>query len=92
MRGRGRVGERGELLRHDTARHGMARHGTVDGGGLDFETFSLIFSVSLDSIFHDPETGILFASYKYIGYDWAGDSKTPPSWNPSPSTPHPQAG
>ena len=28
-----------------------------------------------DSIFHDPETGILFASFKYVGYNWAGDSK-----------------
>jgi len=25
------------------------------------------------SIFHDPGTGILFASFKYVGYDWAGD-------------------
>ncbi|KAK4112611.1 rhamnose mutarotase [Canariomyces notabilis] len=25
------------------------------------------------SIFHDPETGILFASFKYIGNDYAGD-------------------
>jgi len=25
------------------------------------------------SIFHDPETHILFASFKYVGYDWAGD-------------------
>ncbi|KAK4151627.1 rhamnose mutarotase [Chaetomidium leptoderma] len=25
------------------------------------------------SIFHDPETGILFASFKYVGYDYAGD-------------------
>jgi L-rhamnose mutarotase len=26
-----------------------------------------------DSIFYDPGTHILFASFKYIGYDWAGD-------------------
>ena len=26
-----------------------------------------------DSIFHDPGTGILFASFKYVGYDYAGD-------------------
>ncbi|CAG8951750.1 hypothetical protein HYFRA_00005552 [Hymenoscyphus fraxineus] len=25
------------------------------------------------SIFHDPGTGILFASFKYVGYDYAGD-------------------
>ncbi|KAK0111410.1 hypothetical protein ONS95_001771 [Cadophora gregata] len=25
------------------------------------------------SIFHDPETHILFASFKYVGYNWAGD-------------------
>jgi len=25
------------------------------------------------SIFHDPTTGILFASFKYVGYDWEGD-------------------
>jgi len=25
------------------------------------------------SIFHDPGTGILFASFKYVGYNWAGD-------------------
>jgi len=25
------------------------------------------------SIFHDPATSILFASFKYVGYDWAGD-------------------
>jgi len=29
------------------------------------------------SIFHDPETHILFASFKYVGYNWAGDSKEP---------------
>ena len=27
----------------------------------------------VDSIFHDPGTGILFASFKYVGYNWAGD-------------------
>jgi L-rhamnose mutarotase len=26
-----------------------------------------------DSIFHDPSTNILFASFKYVGYNWAGD-------------------
>jgi L-rhamnose mutarotase len=26
-----------------------------------------------DSIFHDPETNILFSSFKYIGYDFEGD-------------------
>lgn len=26
-----------------------------------------------DSIFHDPESRILFASFKYVGYDYAGD-------------------
>jgi L-rhamnose mutarotase len=26
-----------------------------------------------DSIFHDPETNILFGSFKYVGYDLAGD-------------------
>ncbi|CCC08774.1 hypothetical protein SMACR_05414 [Sordaria macrospora] len=25
------------------------------------------------SIFHDPGTGILFASFKYVGYDYEGD-------------------
>jgi len=25
------------------------------------------------SIFHDEATGILFASFKYIGYNWEGD-------------------
>lgn len=25
------------------------------------------------SIFHDPGTNILFASFKYVGYNWAGD-------------------
>jgi len=25
------------------------------------------------SIFHDPETNILFASFKYVGYNWTGD-------------------
>ncbi|KAG0650231.1 L-rhamnose mutarotase [Hyphodiscus hymeniophilus] len=25
------------------------------------------------SIFHDPDTGILFASFKYVGYNYAGD-------------------
>jgi len=25
------------------------------------------------SIFYDPDSHILFASFKYIGYDWAGD-------------------
>lgn len=27
----------------------------------------------VDSIFHDADTGILFASFKYVGYDWDGD-------------------
>lgn len=26
-----------------------------------------------DSIFHDPGTNLLFASFKYVGYNWAGD-------------------
>jgi len=26
-----------------------------------------------DSIFHDPETGILFASFKYVGTDFDAD-------------------
>jgi L-rhamnose mutarotase len=26
-----------------------------------------------DSIFHDPETGILFANFKYVGNDYEGD-------------------
>lgn len=26
-----------------------------------------------DSIFYDDSTGILFASFKYVGYDWEGD-------------------
>jgi L-rhamnose mutarotase len=26
-----------------------------------------------DSIFHDADSGILFASFKYVGYDWEGD-------------------
>ena len=26
-----------------------------------------------DSIYHDAETGILFATFKYVGYDYAGD-------------------
>ncbi|KAI2462890.1 rhamnose mutarotase [Annulohypoxylon bovei var. microspora] len=25
------------------------------------------------SIYHDPVTGILFATFKYVGYDYAGD-------------------
>ncbi|KAK3943959.1 hypothetical protein QBC46DRAFT_14543 [Diplogelasinospora grovesii] len=25
------------------------------------------------SIYHEPETGILFARFKYVGYDYAGD-------------------
>ncbi|KAI1101663.1 rhamnose mutarotase [Jackrogersella minutella] len=25
------------------------------------------------SIYHDPGTGILFATFKYVGYDYAGD-------------------
>jgi len=25
------------------------------------------------SIFYDPDSHVLFASFKYIGYDWAGD-------------------
>lgn len=31
------------------------------------------YSPELDSIFHDPQTNILFASFKYIGYDYQGD-------------------
>lgn len=32
-----------------------------------------MLSVNTDSIFHDPGTGILFASFKYVGSDYAGD-------------------
>jgi L-rhamnose mutarotase len=38
--------------------------------------FSLLFLTSEnfpDSIFHDEATGILFASFKYVGYNWEGD-------------------
>ena len=35
-------------------------------------SWSLTFGI-LDSIFHDPGTGILFANFKYVGYNWAGD-------------------
>lgn len=28
---------------------------------------------SPDSIFHDEATGILFTSFKYVGYNWEGD-------------------
>ena len=27
----------------------------------------------VDSIFHDEGTGILFATFKYVGYDYEGD-------------------
>ena len=27
----------------------------------------------IDSIFHDPELNLLFASFKYVGYDYEGD-------------------
>jgi len=33
--------------------------------------FRLIYLI--DSIYHDAETGILFANFRYIGYDYAGD-------------------
>lgn len=33
----------------------------------------LSFIPFADSIFYDDETGILFASFKYVGYDFAGD-------------------
>ena len=29
--------------------------------------------LAADSIFHDPETGILFANFKYVGNDYEGD-------------------
>lgn len=31
------------------------------------------FLTTTDSIFHDPGTGVLFASFKYIGNDYVGD-------------------
>jgi L-rhamnose mutarotase len=35
---------------------------------------NLLIRASLsDSIFHDPDTNILFASFKYVGYNWVGD-------------------
>jgi L-rhamnose mutarotase len=34
---------------------------------------SRLIGLGLDSIFYDPDSHILFASFKYIGYDWAGD-------------------
>lgn len=33
---------------------------------------SLFFS-SADSIFYDDQTHVLFATFKYVGYDYAGD-------------------
>ena len=30
-------------------------------------------TASTDSIFYDPTTSILFANFKYVGYDYAGD-------------------
>jgi L-rhamnose mutarotase len=27
----------------------------------------------IDTIFHDEETGILFATFKYVGWDYHGD-------------------
>lgn len=39
------------------------------------EVLKQIKSSNIDdySIFHDPTTNILFASFKYVGYDYAGD-------------------
>ena len=37
-----------------------------------YQCFLLTFSLP-DSIFHDPTSNILFASFKYVGYNWAGD-------------------
>lgn len=51
-----------------------------EGGGVGFggkfmlmTFFLFLFSCSVDSISHDEDSGILFASFKYIGYDFAGD-------------------
>ena len=30
----------------------------------------------VDSIFHDADSGILFASFKYVGHDFAGDMES----------------
>ena len=35
----------------------------------------LALTPNADSIFHDPETNILFAYFTYVGYDWAGDQE-----------------
>jgi L-rhamnose mutarotase len=42
-----------------------------EGRGMHLQM--LIEGKKLDSIFHDPGTGVLFASFKYVGYDYAGD-------------------
>ena len=31
------------------------------------------FRPAADSIFHDAEAGLLYASFRYVGYDYAGD-------------------
>lgn len=45
--------------------------------GTDIEIRSSIELIILydisDSIYHDEGTGILFATFKYVGYDYAGD-------------------
>lgn len=28
---------------------------------------------TVDSIFHDKDSGVLYATFKYVGYDYAGD-------------------
>ena len=41
------------------------------------DAFSYIYTNSTSeeegSIFHDADSGILFATFKYVGYDYAGD-------------------
>lgn len=32
-----------------------------------------VLTLGVDSIFYDDTTGMLFGSFKYIGYDYAGD-------------------
>ncbi|KAJ2973896.1 hypothetical protein NUW58_g8826 [Xylaria curta] len=43
------------------------------GLGLPGDAETAIKPNPTHSIFHDPGTGILFASFKYVGFDYAGD-------------------
>lgn len=64
-----------ECWRRDIPVHGLSCSSQGGGGGEGGKLRSGEYrlTASSDSIFYDDQTHILFATFKYVGYDYAGD-------------------